>query len=682
MNNRIDNLSTHLRRFHENPEPLLVALRVPHDCHELGAVAFACEPALTNVCDYCDSETLLGARDVVRSIIRLLPENADLSRNDFASIDAVKTYLDPAYRALPLQQTLEPWWRETLREALLTRLLIDPDPTAIDSLSQALRQHIPISFVLRQQQKSPIVRMLLLADCLTAEETRPLRLAIVIKDTAGLLANLPPLRTETLHNENATALSALCTTKKTPVPPATPRERLSRLIRNIGVAAVAQRREYHTPAEPHLPFLETQFELVRRANKWNRAEQTALHAALLIGRLGTHLLQTNNQDPNCHIKCQQHNTWISRFLPDVPEFARQHEGPGFAGVSHQLNLPLPRRFGQMLASIASSGEGTLVLRNIEKRLRDLRRETAQPVSLRRITRIFEYELEHEPADDAFMMLLGLQSHAHRNAGIHYFSPDTKLVVQRVRSAIEQIATVLNLDVLDDGWSTAPPVPHQYFGYSFRADVGAIRALIDSLQEKAELGRGRSERQRIIDTYNTRVSLLTLMYLAGTGSRPTGTVLPSKSDVSFIDRAAIVSEKDALSYRSTRLVPLTTRFIAQATELERWAKTKQLLPRNQGEDTPLVMLRSGDGNYIAPTITALKQLVPGFAENWVWPDDMFRHLFRSRLSDLGCPSSWLRRTLGHHPPHGATDMPWNAKLQWDGLHEWTDVIDEHLRSLGF
>lgn len=682
VSNRIEQLCVQLQRFHPNPAPILAALRVPPECHELGSVAIACEPSLTSLCDYFDSEVLLDARDVVRAISRLLQENADLSRNDYTSIESVRAVIDPAYRSLPLHDPIEPWWQATLREALLAHLLISPNLTTINLLAEALHGKLPVSFGLRQPQKSPTVRMLMLGDYLASAVTGKSKLSLALRDCAALLAGLPALRVESLHIENATALTALLNEAEKPSPELSPRERLARVARNIGVAAVAQRREYHSPALQRLPLRETQHELVRRARRWSDAEQTALHAMLLFGRLGSHILQTGNRDPNCHIECQQHNVWVRRSLPDTPEFTHQHEGPGFAPVSREINIPLPRRLGHMFASVASSADSSQMLRKVQKRLRDLSRESGQTISLRRVTRIFDHALDNETPDEALMMLIGLQPQARRDAGIHYFSPDAHAIIERIRSAIERTTTIFDLDALDEGWSTPPRNPQQYFGYSFRADVESIRALLSSLQAFAELGRGRTSSQRIVEAYNARVARLTLMFLAGTGARPTGTVLPARCDFSLQDRAAIVSEKDALSYRSTRLVPLTARFIDEIIDFERWAKAKQLLPRKTDEDSPLLQLRSGDGGHTAPTISALKEIVPTFAEGWLWPDDMFRHLFRSRLWEMGCPSSWLRRVMGHHPPHAATDMPWNARRQWDGLHDWTNAIDEHLKTLGF
>lgn len=682
MKNRLEELVGHLRAFHHAPEQTLVALRVPPDCHEINAVAKACEQALTRLCDHHNAAALLDARDVVRGILQLLPLHGDLSRNDYRSLDAVPDLLDDAYRALPQNCPVEPWWHETLREALLVHLLLLPDPTTISLLVRALRRGLPISLALHQRQNSPTVRIQLMRDCLADEGTKYSRETIALADTAALLETLPELRFEKLHPDNVAALATLRSARALSAPTASPRERLSRLARDIGVAAIAQRREYHAPAEQRIPSIEIRHELIRRSERWSEPEQIALQATLLLGRLGTHILKTNNQDSHCHIERHLHEAWIHRHLSEAPEFTRQLEGTGYAHVGRQIHIPLPRRLGHALATLGASKEGALVLRSLDKKLRDLSRDSGQPISIRRLTRAFEHDLETEMPDEALVTLLGLQAQARRDASIHYFAPDAIALIERVRNVIERVVANFDLEALDEGWSSPPPTPTPFLGYSYRADIGSVRALIEKLQSSAELGRGRTSPQRVIQAYNARVARLTLMYLAGTGSRPTGSVLPCHTDVSLEDRAAMASEKDALGYRSTRLVPLTTRFVAEVTEFERWARTKHLLPRNASANAPLAMLHTTDGSYVTPTITALKVSIPDFAEHWVWPDDMFRHLFRSRLWEMGCPSSWLRRVMGHHPPHGATDMPWRARPQWDGLHDCTDKIDEYLDSLGF
>ena len=625
---------------------------------------------------------LLEARDVIRGILRLLPQYADLSRNDYRSLDAVPDTIDETYRALPLYQSIEPWWRETLRDALLSRLLLSPESTSTGLFTAALRRGLPISLALRQRQNSPAVRIALLKDCLTTEGAEYARLCQALTDTAVLLEKSPAVRKELLHPENAAALEDLRKVHSISAPTASPRERLSRLARDIGVVALAQRREYHTPASQRLPSIEMLFELIRRSNRWNEPDRLALHATLLLGRLGTHILETENQDPHCRIEHHIHETWVERQLPDLPEFTRRLEGPGHAPVGRRLFLPIPRRLGHALVTVCSTGKGRHILRTLQKKLRDLSRENGQPVTMRRLSRLFEYELENDAPDEALMTLIGLQPQARRDAAIHYFAPTTRVLVERVRSSIERLTARFDLDVLDDGWSVPPPAPTSYFGYSYRADAEAFRSLVTMLNSAAELGRGRASSQSVIDAYNARVARLTLMFLAATGSRPTGIVLPCKADISFADRAALVSEKDALGYRSTRLVPLSERFIAEFRAFEHWADSKHLLPRNAPTDTPLAMLRTIDGTYISPTITATKETVARFAEHWVWPDDMLRHLFRSRLWDMGCPSNWLRRTMGHHPPHGARDMLWCARPQWDGLHDRMDLIDNYLCTLGF
>ena len=682
MTSRLEELITHLRAIHPAPENTLAALRVPTECNEIGSVVMACEPGLIRLCDHYDAAALLDARDVIRGILRLLPQYADLSRNDYRSLDAVPDTIDDAYRALPLYQPIEPWWRETLREALLARLLLSPDLTTVGLLAASLRRGLPISMALRQRQNAPAVRISLLSDCLMAEGAEYTRLAQALADSASLLGALPALRQELLLPENAAALEDFRKNQATSAPTASPRERLSRLARNIGVVALGQRRWYHTPGSQRLPSVEMLHELIRRSNRWSGTERLALQATLLLGRLGTHILETDNRDPHCYIEHHLHEVWVQRQLPEASEFTRQLEGPGYVQVGRQLHLSIPRRLGHALLTVCATNNGGHVLRSIQKMLRDLSRENGQPVTIRRVSRVFEYELENEAPDEALMTLLGLQAQARRDAGIHYFAPGERELVGRVRSTIEHLAVRFDLDVLDDGWSVPPPASMPYLGYSYRADVGAFRTLVTILHSTAELGRGRTTPQRVIEAYNARVARLTLMFLASTGSRPTGIVLPCRADISLEDCAAVVSEKDSLGYRSTRLIPLSERFIAEIREFERWADAKHLLPRNVSPDSPLAMLRTIDGIYMPPTITALKGAVARISEHWVWPDDMLRHLFRSRLWEMGCPSKWLRRTMGHHPPHGATDMPWCARPQWDGLHDWTDVIDEHLDALGF
>lgn len=681
MTTLLEEVLSELRPHLPGSEFTLNQLRVPETCRELDAVATACEPALTKLCDYHDSPVLLDARDVIRGLLRLLSKRPRLSRTDFRSIDAVPEGLDEAYRSLPRRTSQENWWHETLREALVVRLLLSPDQTSVGVLARALHTGLPIGFAPPRTQNSPAVRLDLLVTCLETLEHKNGRLAQALADTAQQLSQLPAVRRETVHPENVVALRAFQEAHAKPPPAALPRERLARLTRDIVTSAVAQRREYHAPPVQRLPHTEALNELMRRAQRWSPEEQTVLQAVLVLGRLATHLLKSDTPDPHCYIAQHLHETWIHRKLPEASEFVRNLSGPGYVSVAREFYLPLPRRLGHALSGLIASNRAPSSLQSLEHKLRELSRDTDQPITLRRLTRVFEHEIEGETPDEALATLLGLQHVARRDAGIHYFSPSSASLVGRVQATVERICSNFDLDVLDEGWSVPPIDSGPYVGYSYRAENTAIRALIESLKSKAELGRGRALPHRVVEAYNARVALLTLMYLAATGARPTGTVLPSQAELSLEDGAALVSEKDSLGYRSTRLVPLPKRFVAEVTEFKKWARAKRLLPQETNSETPLAMLQLPEGTFVAPTITVLKQQIPVFADHWVWPDDMLRHLFRSRLWELNCPTSWLRRVMGHHPPHGAADMPWNAEPQWDGLHTETDAIDEHLESLG-
>lgn len=681
MSTRLDELVAELKNTHPGSEQILAALRVPPTCDELGAVSRACETALIYLCDSVKSPRLRQARDIVRKILHLLETSPHLSRTDFRSLAAVPDKIDDAYRCLPSSQPTEEWWQETIREALIARLLLDQDATSISLLASALRDGIPVRLFLCHRQNSPVIRITYLHDYLQIVEKKLSSLASALKDTAELLRSLPSIDDEVLHPENAEALTVLRHEHETRAAPS-PRERLNRLARDIGVAAVAQRREHHAPPIQRLPHPELIGELVRRSQRWDASEQTALYAALLLGRLGTQILKTNNGDPLCHIEQHHHETWINRRLPNIKEFSRQLEGPGFEKVGRQLNIPIPRRLGDALVGLCSTGAGPQTVRCIEKKIRTFSRDTGQLLTLRRLTRVFEYTLEDTTPDEALLVLLGLQPQAHRDAAIHYFSPAATTLVSLTKNAIEKISNAHDLDALENGWSSTPPSPSPYFGYSFRAEIDAVRSLIKALKSSAELNRGRPGAQRTIDAFNARVALLTVLYLASTGARPTGNILPHRGDISLADKVAIASEKDSLGYRSTRLVPLPSRFVTEVVAFEDWAANKRLLPRKPANDTPLLQLRTADGCFIAPTISALTETVTPFAENWNWPNDMLRHLFRSHLWDRGCPSNWLRRTMGHHPPHAATDMPWCSQPQWHELHAHANLIDEYLDDLGF
>ena len=682
MTSRLDELIACLRDIDLPPTVTLSALRVPSNCDGLSAVATACEPSLTRLCDYRDAQALLEARDVIRATLRLLQSNRGLSKNDHRSLRDAPGVIDNAYRALPLYQSNEPWWKETIREALIARLILSPADTPIAILTDALSRDLPVTLPLHHRQNDPSVRIALLIDCLAFHGTSYSKLIGALGDTAAVLGDMPALRKEVLHPDNSAQLEELRRQHTTPTPKHSSRERLHRLARNIAVTALAQRREFHAPPSQQLATIESLNELTRRSSRWNEPERVALHAILLLGRLGYNLLHTSNQDPHCRIKHHFHEVWIERQLPDAPEFTRHLDGPGFEPVGRLLQLPLPRHFGHALADVLASQERNQTLHSLERKLRELSRDGGQQVTIRRIRRGFEHELEQETPDEALMTLLGVQAEARRDASIHYFAPSATLLSERFRSASERLIDRLGLDVLTEGWSVPPSAPTTYVGYSYRADTALFGSFIAKIQSLAELGRGRTSSQRVLDAYNARVARLALMFLAATGSRPTGSVLPRRGEISLEDRAAIVSDKDSIDYRSTRLIPLCDRLIAEIRDFERWAASKNLLPRTITADTPLAMLQAKDGSLCAPTISAIVNTLPGLSLHWPWPDDMLRHLFRSRLWEKGCPSSWLRRVMGHHPPHGSADMPWSARPLWEGLHHWTAVIDDYLGELGF
>ena len=667
------------------PHATLLHLRVPEGCPHLSALANACTPALVSLCDYHDTPDLLQAREVVQAILACLRINPHLSDDTQPTIDAVpREAADPAYRALALQAENEPWWRITLREALLTLMLRLPGAAGIDYLAAALRSGLPVSHDLPVRQRSPAVRIELLRKYLTALNAASAHRSAcnALHDALMVLRGLPAVRTEALHPDNDALIAAVASEHaRTPVLPGA-REKLHRLARDIGVTAVGQRRAYHAPAEQVLMHAEAVHALLRRATRWDADVRTALHACLLLGRIGQQLLEHNNGADHLHVEQRLHEVWIERALPPERQFPPVQHGRCYEVVTRQLRLPLPRDLGTDLLQICIRQAGPATLRALAAQLRLTGRESGHRISLRRLTRWFEHSLEHNTPDEALMVLLGIQPRASRDAAIHYFAPSAAILVKRFRHTVEHLVDQYNVDITAGGWSAPPPLEAGYVGYSFRPSIDGIRNLVEHLRAQATLGRGRASTDRLREAHNARVSMLTVMYLAATGARPNRTVLPLWSELLSTDRTALVSEKDSLDYRSTRLVPLTTRLLEEIDAFTSWRAAKNLGPRSRASELPVAMILDQAGALHPPTLEGLRTHVPGFSERWPWPDDALRHHFRSWLWDRGCPTGWLRRVMGHYPRHAAADVPSATTPLWAGLHDWNPLIDELLTTLGF
>ncbi len=663
----------------------LLHLRVPDGCPHLSSVANACNPALVSLCDYHDTPDLLQAREVVQAILICLRINAHLSDDTQPTIDAVpREAADPAYRALALQMENEPWWRITLREALLTLMLRLPGASGIDCLAAALRSGLPVSHDLPVHQRSPAVRIELLGKYLAALNAPSAHRSVcnALHDTLAMLRDLPAVRTEALHPDNDALIAAVASEHtRTPVLPSA-REKLHRLARDIGVTAVGQRRAFHAPAEQVLMHAEAVHALLRRAPRWDADVRTALHGCLLLGRIGQQLLKDNNGADHLHLKHHLHEVWIERTLAPERQFPPAQHGRGYEVVTRQLRLPLPRELGTDLFQICIRQAGPAALRALAAQLRLVGRESGHRMSLRRLTRWFEHSLENDTPDEALMVLLGIQPRASRDAAAHYFAPSTTILVQRFRHTVEHLVDQYNVDIATGGWSAPPPLEAGYVGYSYRPSIDGIRSLVEHLRAQATLGRGRASSERLREAHNARVALLTVMYLAATGARPNRTVLPLWSELLSTDRTVLVSEKDSLDYRSTRLVPLTARLLEEIATFTSWRASKNLGPRQCASDLPVAMLLDQAGTLHPPTLEALRAHAPGFRERWHWPDDALRHHFRSWLWDKGCPTGWLRRVMGHYPKHAAADVPYATTPLWAGLHDWNPLIDELLTTLGF
>lgn len=678
-----DELIGQLEPDYPHAASLLAALRVPSGCYRLGAVVDTCDEALNSICDYVDAQQLIEARDLCRGLLKLLKVSPAFSNDtypDLARLPAGIT-IDPGYRALPLRSTSESWTIITLREALVVRLLLAPSPDAVQVLADALLHGVSVTYALPRSQRSPLVRMQLLVRGMAIGQADRSVLA-VLRDTVHILSELPPVRVEAAYPDNLAALLKLEDDLKTPPLPIPSRIQLNRLAREIGVTAVGQRRAYHTPIADRMPSHAALEGVLQAAKRWGDDERLALQACLILGRIGRHVLKSANTDSFCRLVRVGGEIWVERTLPPQRALVRQTDNVGHLAVGRILRLPVPRRLGHGLIDLCRSGRGATALSELSRLLKWLSRTTGQSATLGQLTACLEVGLESAVPDVALVTLLGMQADPGRDAAIHYFSPAANALQQRFQATVEGLAERLFWEVLAEGTSVPPANEFAYFGYSFRGDPVALRNLVHHVRAGSTLPRGRPSDQQRMQAYNCRVAYITLMYLAATGARPTGYVLPQRSEYSASDRVAIISDKDAVGYRSTRLVPLVTRVCDAIEDFAAWCDDKRLTCSTPGNDAPIFMLRDADGTLHAPTFEAMDRLVPGFAERWLWSHDVFRHHFRSKLWDLGCPTSWLRRVMAHHPRHASVDVPYAQRPLWDGLHDWDPLIEALLDELGF
>lgn len=676
-------LIAQLQAQHPRAAVWFSALRVPDGCYRLAAVLEACDEALTAICDYHDASPLIEVRALVRACLKLLRIYPTLSNETYPDLERFppEIKVDPVYVAFPLRQMPETWWQEALREALLVQLILAPNPSALKVLSTALRHGVQCALHLPQPQKSPLIRMTLLARVLEATNADR-QTAAALRDACKLITALKVVREEIIHPDGALEIDRLSNMQAQAA--ALPsRIRLARLARDIGVQAVAQRRIYHTPIEALIPDDDSIDGLVERANRWDKHVKTALMSCLLLGRIGRHVLQTENTDPYCRlVKAADGEVWVERVLLPQEGFRRHPGGDGYCPVSSKLPIPLPRVLGNALFDLCFMNLGAFALKELNRCVREYSRDSGQALTVGRLTNKVEVQLEGAVPDTALLTLLGMRPDAGRDAAIHYFSPAISRLNECFTHAVDVLAERWCVNLLEGGWSVPSELSQAYFGYSYRADKATLRELIGYLRRKGRLPRGRSSKADTITAFNYRVAHFTLMYLASTGARPTGNVLPSPSECSFDEKAAITSEKDSLGYRSTRLVPLVARLCVEFESLQTWCSNKRLSTRSSAGRGPILMLQNDDNEFVPPTLENMRRLLPGFAEYWLWPNDVFRHLFRSCMWEVGCPTAWLRRVMAHHPKHASSDLPYVVAPLWHGLHDHDQLIDQHLDELGF
>jgi hypothetical protein len=382
-----------------------------------------------------------------------------------------------------------------------------------------------------------------------------------------------------------------------------------------------------------------------------------------------------------------HGSTTSTIEVQTPSFGVKKEQSPVAGcleVRQEFSMPLPVALVNKASNLCTCPDYSY-----DKAARLARADLERWGSTRgfylrlpKLHRMLPNRIDDGATDKTVQHLLGFAEAAPRDSGIYYFSPEIQVVKERFKGALEGLAEALgHPEIVEDGWTTADDEA-VCVGISIRPNPAAIRRLVQYLSESSKLQRGKQSKLSRRHAFNARVSYLTILFLAASAARPTGRVVPERRQLLVEDGIALLSEKDSLLYRSTRLTRLNER-VCRGIESFREDRRaiEAALGRSFSRELEIFLIDDAD-NAVIPSVSNMKRFVAGFAELWPWPDDVLRHHFRSRAWELGCPSDTLATLLGHLPKSATPDGIFAARPINDSIRDADSYISTLLDELGF
>lgn len=644
---------------------------------------------LVQLRDQIELPELERFRDAAQVALEILARFPQLYDEGYASADS--TAFSKRFQVFARREyVIDRWHISALVEALLCHLLlIEASGESVDDLVALFHAPPPAVPDLPAVEPNAVARMRLLASFLTnhpRKNSRDTSAALALEKIANFVSDQSPKTARFEPNPvNLKHLQELKPDTESDGHQMFARDRIKKLANSIATRLAVSIRQDHTPQVRLVPsshdihFIGT---LLANMHE-SRADWILCHALLgpyakvLLGggdgKKFRYSIKNGSTDPIIEIR--------------APSLGEKKERPPIAGcldIREECSLPLPVTLLHKASKLCASPGYSY-----DKAARFARADLERWGSTRgfylrlpKLHRALSSRIDGGAIDRTVQHLLGFAEAAPRDSGIYYFSPEICVLEARFKDAVSGLAEALGRhEILEQGWTTTGGQPG-CMGISIRPDPLAVRRLVEHLSEASKLPPGKPSQASRQRAFNARASYLTILFLAASAARPTGSVFPGQNQILVEDGIVLLSEKDSLLYRSTRLSHLDERVCRGIVLFHDDRRSIETALRRTFDQELRVFLIDDAGNALIPSVSNMKRCVSGFAELWPWPDDVLRHHFRSRAWELGCPSDILARLLGHLPKSATPDGLFAARRIEDAIVGADPYIASLLDELGF
>ena len=337
-----------------------------------------------------------------------------------------------------------------------------------------------------------------------------------------------------------------------------------------------------------------------------------------------------------------------RFKPTV-EQAKQLEP-----VGQSTKLFLPVEIEKILGSLKLDASGFLFateLSKLEAKLRDIfsdERDREPRYTTSRLIRAHQLEILQQSGDVAVSQIVTGQTLGTSVTPLAYYA-----------GKANSLQDVYNRTIAKSGLSPSPRRHEEAsrLGSQLLLKPETIGLVVKSASRGllSTPRKSRTSGRQTLELHQLIVPSLALLWMAGTGFRPTFR-LGEITSASFDLKAgiAVIADKKTDESHLGRLVPLPQVLIgslaAYSHQLEKMAANNRLtsVQRSAAQNAlsgsgPLFFFTSHSGPR--PLVPEdLHKRLPG---GWILPLNFLRHRLATRLREIGCPGPYVQALIGHH-----------------------------------